>query len=362
MSINTIADKVYSDKRITTDDALRLFNSNDIFQIGSMASYIAEKKNGKSAYFIHNRHINPTNICINRCKFCAFSKDKGENGAYQLTLDEILAKAKSIEKGVTEFHIVGGLHPDLLFEFYLDMLRMLKREFPDIHIQAFTAVEIDYFSKLSGLPLKETLSRLKEAGLGSLPGGGAEIFNSNIRNVICEEKISGKRWLEIMETAHSIGLRSNATMLYGHIEGYKDRVDHMNSLRELQDKTGGFQAFIPLPFHPKNTKIERAFKETTGLDDLKTLAIARIFLDNFAHIKAFWIMLGEKMAQVSLNFGVDDIDGTVVEEKITHSAGAATAEELTKDEIVNLIKKAGKIPVERDTLYNVIKEYEYAGV
>lgn len=362
MSINKITDKVYSDKRITTDDALKLFNSNDIFEIGRMASYIAEKKNGKSAYFIHNRHINPTNICVNRCKFCAFSKDKGENGAYQLSLDEILVKARSSEKGVTEFHIVGGLHPDLPFEFYLDLLRMLKREFLEIHIQAFTAVEIDYFSRISGLSLKETLVALKVAGLGSLPGGGAEIFNTNIRNVICEEKISGKRWLEIMETAHSIGLRSNATMLYGHIEGYKDRVEHMNSLRELQDKTGGFQAFIPLPFHPKNTKIERPFKETTGIDDLKTLAIVRIFLDNFAHIKAFWIMLGEKMAQVSLNFGVDDIDGTVVEEKITHSAGAITSEEMTKEEIINLIKKAGKNPVERDTLYNVIKEYEHASV
>lgn len=360
MSIKTIADKVYSDKRITTDDALRLFNSNDIFEIGRMASYIAEKKNGKSAYFIHNRHINPTNICVNRCKFCAFSKDKGEKEAYQLTLDEILAKAKSAEKGVTEFHIVGGLHHDLPFEFYLDMLKMLKNELPDIHIQAFTAVEIDYFSKISSLSLKETLLRLKEAGLGSLPGGGAEIFNANVRNAICEEKISGKRWLEVMETAHSIGLRSNATMLYGHIEGYKDRVEHMNSLRELQDKTGGFQAFIPLPFHPKNTKIDRHFKETTGLDDLKTLAIARIFLDNFDHIKAFWIMLGEKMAQVSLNFGVDDIDGTVVEEKITHSAGASTSEEMTKEEIINLINKAGKTPVERDTLYNVVRRYEYA--
>ncbi len=362
MSINTIADKVYSDKRLTTDDALRLFNSNDIFEIGRMASYIAEKKNGKNAYFIHNRHINPTNICVNRCKFCAFSKDKGENGAYQLTLGEILEKARSAEKGVSEFHIVGGLHPDLPFEFYLEMLRALKKEFPHTHIQAFTAVEIDYFSRILALPLKETLLRLKEAGLGSLPGGGAEIFQATVRNAICEEKISGERWLEVMESAHSIGLRSNATMLYGHIEGYKDRVDHMNSLRELQDKTGGFQAFIPLPFHPKNTKIDRRLKETTGFDDLKTLAISRIFLDNFDHIKAFWIMLGEKMAQVSLNFGVDDIDGTVVEEKITHSAGAATSEEMTKEEIINLIRKAGKIPVERDTLYNVIKEYEYACV
>lgn len=362
MSIDKISEKVYSGQRINSDDAIELFYSNDIFRLGRMASYAAEKKNKKNVYFIHNRHINPTNICVNRCKFCAFSKDKGENGAYQLSLDEILAKARSSEKGVTEFHIVGGLHPDLPFEFYLDMLKMLKKEFPDIHIQAFTAVEIDYFSRISVLPLKETLLRLKEAGLGSLPGGGAEIFQANVRNAICEEKISGERWLEVMESAHSIGLRSNATMLYGHIEGYKDRVDHMNSLRKLQDKTGGFQAFIPLPFHPKNTKIDRRLKETTGFDDLKTLAISRIFLDNFDHIKAFWIMLGEKMAQVSLNFGVDDIDGTVVEEKITHSAGATTSEEMTKEEIINLIRKAGKIPVERDTLYNVIKEYEYACV
>ena len=201
--------------------------------------------------------------------------------------------------------------------------------------------------------------RLKEAGLGSLPGGGAEIFQANVRNAICEEKISGERWLEVMEAAHSIGLKSNATMLYGHIEGYEDRVAHMSSLRELQDRTGGFQAFIPLPFHPHNTRIKRRLKETTGMDDLKTLAISRIFLDNFDHIKAFWIMLGEKMAQVSLSFGVDDIDGTVVEEKITHAAGAKTSEELTKEEIINLIQKAGKVPVERDTLYNIIRMYEH---
>ena len=359
MPINIIEEKVYLNKRITPEEAIELFYSNDIFRLGRMASYATEKKNKKNVYFIHNRHINPTNICVNRCKFCAFSKDKGENGAYQLTLGEILEKARSAEKGVSEFHIVGGLHPDLPFEFYLEMLRALKKEFSHIHIQAFTAVEIDYFSRISALPHKETLLRLKEAGLGSLPGGGAEIFQANVRNAICEEKISGERWLEVMEAAHSIGLKSNATMLYGHIEGYEDRVAHMSSLRELQDRTGGFQAFIPLPFHPHNTRIKRRLKETTGMDDLKTLAISRIFLDNFDHIKTFWIMLGEKMAQVSLSFGVDDIDGTVVEEKITHAAGAKTSEELTKEEIINLIQKAGKVPVERDTLYNIIRMYEH---
>jgi aminodeoxyfutalosine synthase len=255
---------------------------------------------------------------------------------------------------VRELHIVSGLHPDLPFEWYLDMLRALKKEFPEIHLKAFTAVEIDYLSKLSGLNLKETLSKLREAGLGSLPGGGAEIFNKAVRNTLCAEKISGDRWLEVIETAHSIGLKSNATMLYGHIETIDHRIDHLLKLRELQDKTNGFQAFIPLSFHSQNTEIKKS-AYTTGFDDLKTLAISRLMLDNFDHIKAYWVMLGEKIAQISLSFGVDDLDGTVVEEKITKAAGGTTDGSMTKDNIVYLIKQAGRIPVERDTVYNVVK-------
>jgi aminodeoxyfutalosine synthase len=305
-------------------------------------------------YFVQNMHINPTNICVNRCKFCAFSRSKGEPGAYEMSIDDILMKARSAEKGVRELHIVSGLHPDLPFEWYLDLLQALKKEFPKIHLKAFTAVEIDYLSKLAGLGLKDTLLKLKEAGLGSMPGGGAEIFNSAVRSTLCAEKISGDRWLEVIEAAHGIGLKSNATMLYGHIETAEHRIDHLLKLRDLQDRTGGFQAFIPLSFHSQNTEIKKS-AYTTGFDDLKTLAISRLILDNFDHIKAYWVMLGEKIAQVSLSFGVDDLDGTVVEERITKAAGGTTDGSMTKDDIVHLIKQAGRTPVERDTVYNLVK-------
>jgi aminodeoxyfutalosine synthase len=319
-----------------------------------MASYRAEQKNGNRVYFVQNMHINPTNICVNRCKFCAFSRSKGQPGAYEMTIDDILGRARNAEKGVREFHIVSGLHPDLPFAWYLDMLRALKREFPRVHIKAFTAVEIDYLAKLAGLDLRETLIALREAGLGSLPGGGAEIFAPGVRNALCAEKISGDRWIEVMETAHGIGLRSNATMLYGHIESIEDRVDHLLRLRELQDRTGGFQAFIPLSFHSQNTEIRKS-SYTTGFDDLKTLAVSRLLLDNFDHIKAYWVMLGEKITQVSLSFGVDDIDGTVVEERITRMAGGTTEGCMEKDALVNLIKQTGRTAVERDTLYNTVR-------
>jgi aminodeoxyfutalosine synthase len=274
-----------------------------------------------------------------------------------MSISDILEKARSAGKGVRELHIVSGLHPDLPFSWYLDMLRALKKEFPKIHLKAFTAVEIDYLAKLSGLGLKKTLLQLKEAGLGSLPGGGAEIFNAAVRNRLCAEKISGKRWLEVIRVAHSVGLKSNATMLYGHIETAEHRIDHLLKLRELQDRTNGFQAFIPLSFHSQNTEIKKS-AYTTGFDDLKTLAISRLMLDNFDHIKAYWVMLGEKIAQVSLNFGVDDLDGTVVEEKITKAAGGTTDGSMTRDDIIDLIKQAGRTPVERDTVYNVVKVWK----
>lgn len=356
MELTKIEKKIFAGERLSAEDGLTLFYSNDLLSIGRIANYVSMKKNGNYVYFIQNRHINPTNICINRCRLCAFSRDKGDLDSYSMTIEEVMDVARKSEEGVTEFHIVGGLNPELDLDYYLRLIKSLKSEFPDVHIQAFTAVEIDYLASISELTIKETVSLLKEVGLGSLPGGGAEIFNSSIRKAICDKKISGERWLEVMETAHRLGLRSNATMLYGHIEGYEDRVAHLIKLRELQDSTGGFQSFIPLSFHPWNTGINKKGL-TTGFDDLKTLAISRIFLDNFDHIKAFWIMLGEKVAQVSLNFGVDDIDGTVVEEKITHSAGAMTEEAMSKEELIHLIKEAGKIPVERDTLYNVIRIY-----
>jgi aminodeoxyfutalosine synthase len=355
---DSIRNKVLSGQRLTKEDAVALFQSDDIFAIGRLASHVAEKKNGKNAYFIVNRHINPTNICVNRCKFCAFSRSKGEDGAYELTIEEIIEKLKNghgsrvTGHGFSEVHIVGGLHPDWRFEYYLEMLSSIKQVFPSIAIKAFTAVEIDYMSKISGLGLKETLLQLKKSGLDIMPGGGAEIFAEDTRNRLCPEKISGERWLGVMETAHRVGIKTNATMLYGHIETIEDRVDHLLKLRDLQDRTGGFQAFIPLAYHPKNTEMGGFY--SSGIDDLKTIAISRLVLDNFGHIKAYWIMLGEKVSQVALLFGTDDIDGTIIEEKITHSAGAMSEEGMTKEELIHIIKKAGKVPVQRDAFYNTI--------
>ncbi|HSM00688.1 MAG TPA: aminofutalosine synthase MqnE [Candidatus Limnocylindria bacterium] len=355
-SLRTIQDKVSAGVRLSEEDALALFLSRDIHAVGEMADLANRRVNGDRVYFIVNRHINPTNICVNRCKFCAFSKGREEPLAYTMTMDEILSRAEEARfENATELHIVGGLHPELPFDFYLRMLRALRERFPEMHIQAFTAVEIDYFSKITRLSLEEVIRQLKDAGLGSLPGGGAEIFDPEIRNRICPEKITGDRWLEIMEAVHNAGMRSNATMLYGHVETLASRVDHMRRLRDLQDRTGGFQSFIPLAFHPKNTEIAKGY--TSGLTDLLTLAVGRIYLDNFRHVKSFWIMVGPKVAQVSLHFGVNDIDGTVVEERITHAAGATTGQEMTVAELVTLIRQAGRIPVERDTLYNVVREW-----
>jgi aminodeoxyfutalosine synthase len=357
-TFETIAAKVRNAQRISPDEALVLFGSNDLLAIGELAALANKRKNGKSVYFNVNRHINPTNICVNRCAFCAFSRTSGEEGAYSLALDEICRRAVEAEgEGATEVHIVGGLHPDLPFEYYEEVLRAIRAAAPHLHIKAFTAVEIDYFSRISGCSIEQVLERLMKAGLGSMPGGGAEILVEEVRHKICPEKISGQRWLEIIRLAHRSGLKTNATMLYGHVESHADRVAHMHMLRELQDETGGFQAFIPLAFQPENSDLKLDIKGTSGLDDLKTLAIARIFLDNFGHIKAYWVMLGDKIAQVSLAFGVDDLDGTVVEEKIGHDAGASSPQSLSKEGIITLIRKAGKSPVERDTLYRPLHRF-----
>lgn len=353
--LKTIGHKVLSGKRLTRKDAIELFNSDDIFTLGKLASHVCGKKNGNKAYFVVNRHVNPTNICVNRCKFCAYSRSKGEAGAFELTIDDVLKRLQPSTlspQPFSEVHIVGGLHPDWPFEYYADMLSVIKALFPSIAIKAFTAVEIDYFSRISGLPVEDVLQELKESGLDAMPGGGAEIFSSGIRNKLCPEKISGERWLEVHEAAHRCGVPTNATMLYGHLETYEDRVDHLLSLRELQDKTGGFQAFIPLSYHPMNTEIGGGFP--SGIEDLKTVAVSRLVLDNFDHIKAYWIMLGEKIAQLALLFGADDLDGTIVEEKITHSAGARSSEGLTKKQLEYLIRKAGRTPVERDAFYRPV--------
>ncbi len=354
--LKKIEEKIISGKRLTERDALKLFEGDDIFSLGRLASSIAKKKNGNKAYFIRNRHINPTNICVNRCRFCAFSRSAGQEGAFELTIEEIVNKLRPLVRAgrpISEVHIVGGLHPDWPFEYYLEMISTIKKHFPQLHIKAFTAVEVDYMSGISGLGLGETLTALKSNGLDSMPGGGAEIFAPAIRNRLCPEKISGTRWLEVMTAAHRAGIKTNATMLYGHIEKYEDRVDHLFSLRKLQDRTGGFQAFIPLAYHPKNTQIKGRY--TSGIDDLKTIAISRLVLDNFDHIKAYWIMLGEKISQLALKFGADDIDGTIIEEKITHSAGAMTGEQLSADQLIFLIKRAGKVPVERDSFYRKVR-------
>jgi aminodeoxyfutalosine synthase len=265
---------------------------------------------------------------------------------------------QAVAQGATEIHIVGGLHPDLPFEFYLEMLRIVAGVSPVLHIKAFTAVEIEYLSRIARLSVPEVLAELKTAGLGSLPGGGAEILGKAVRDRLCPEKISGERWLEIMREVHRAGLKSNATMLYGHVETYADRIDHMRRLRDLQDETGGFQVFIPLAFQKENNPLGHLKSPTSGgVDDLKTLAIGRLYLDNFANIKAYWVMLGEKIAQTSLCLGVNDLDGTVAEEKIGHDAGAVSPQSMGRDDIVNLIRTAGRIPVERDTLYNELRVY-----
>lgn len=356
-TFQTISDKVRNNVRISPQEALFLYNSCDLFELGELAAFVNERKNGKNVFYNVNRHINPTNICVNRCAFCAFYRTAGDSGAYTLALDKICGMAAAAEaEGATEVHIVGGLHPDLPFEFYEEMLSALRQSAPSLHIKAFTAVEIDYFARISGLSINTVLKRLMAAGLGSMPGGGAEILVEQVRQQICPEKISGERWLEIIRLAHLAGLKTNATMLYGHVESLADRVAHMEMLRKLQDETGGFQAFIPLAFQPENSALKLDIKGTSGLDDVKTLAVARIFLDNFDHIKAYWVMLGEKIAQVALAFGVNDLDGTVVEEKIGHDAGAQSPQSLSREGIISMISKAGKIPVERDTLYRPVNK------
>ena len=357
-TFESIARNVTAQQRISNEEALFLFQSNDLLAVGELAALANERKNGKNVFFNVNRHINPTNICVNRCAFCAFSRTPGQEGAYTLALDEICRRAVEAQgEGATEVHIVGGLHPDLPLEYYEEVLRGIRSAAPALHIKAFTAVEIEYFSRISGGTIEEVLQRLIAAGLGSMPGGGAEILVEDVRRKICPEKISGGRWLEIIRLAHRAGLKTNATMLYGHVEGYADRVAHLGMLRELQDETGGFQAFIPLAFQPENSDLKLDIKGTSGLDDLKTLAIARIFLDNFDHIKAYWVMLGEKIAQVALAFGVNDLDGTVVEERIGHDAGAASPQSLSKEGIIALIRKAGRVPLERDTLYRPLRRF-----
>jgi len=360
--LDDIRAKVHAGTRLTFDDGLALEASNDFFTLGELANIVRERKNGNVTYYNVNTHLNPTNVCVYRCAFCSFRADlKGAN-AYVMSDEQILDRAReATQNGCTELHIVGGLHHQLPYDWYLGIIRNIHREFPDLHLKAWTAVEWDWFEKLTKRPTRELLAEMKEAGLGSLPGGGAEIFHPEIRSKICDYKADADQWLHVHRMWHELGGKSNATMLYGHIERPEHRIDHMVRLRELQDITGGFQTFIPLAFHPENNTLGQGIPKPSGMTDLKTMAIARLMLDNFPHIKAYWQMLGAKIAQVAQSYGADDIDGTVVHEKIYHAAGSDSPQELAVADLRRLIEEAGRVPVERDTLYHAVERTEPAG-
>ncbi len=360
--LSSIIEKVKNSQDLDFEDGIALMKSRNLSLIGALADYVRRKTVGDKVMFVTNCHINYTNICISKCRFCAYYREKGEKDAFTLTIDEIMEKAeRAWRMGATELHIVGSLNPDLPFEYYEDMLSKLHERFPNLALKAFTAVEIAHISEISGMHLKEVLLRLKKAGLTCLPGGGGEIFNENIRKRICPDKISGEQWLEVMKTAHKLGIKSNATMLYGHIETPSDVIEHILKIRELQKETKGFQAFIPLRFHPENTFLHKqgmVKHEATGFDDLKIIAVSRLLLNGYINnIKTYWVMVGEKLAQVALNYGANDMDGTIMEERITHAAGGTTPEYMPKERLIHLIKNAGRIPVERTASYDIIKEY-----
>jgi len=353
-----IWEKVRAGQRLGFDDGLVLYQTVDLLGLGYLANYVREKLHGNVTYFNVNRHINPTNVCVASCRLCAFGKKIRDPRAYTLSLEQVWQKAsEGYTDSVTEFHIVGGLHPELTLDWYCELFRGLKERFPHVHLKALTMVEIAYLARRSKLSIRETLLRLKEAGVDSLPGGGAEIFRESVRRQICDHKITGEEWLAVAREAHRLGLKSNCTMLYGHVETDEDRVDHLLRLRQLQDETGGFLAFVPLAFHPENTALSH-LPPTTGFADLKNIAVSRLLLDNIPHIKAYWVMMTPRVAQIAQHFGADDIDGTVVEEKIYHDAGATTSQALSRQEIVRLIREAGREPVERDTLYRPVQRSE----
>ena len=351
-----ISYKVLSGDRINEEEALYLFESNELTALGMLAEYINRKRHGMNAYFIVNRQINPTNVCVYQCDFCAFGVKKSDPKAYEMSMEEILKKVEETYlAGGREIHMVGGIPAHWEYERYVSLVREIKKHFPEIVIKAWTAIEIHHMAKISKKSYREVLEELKEAGLEALPGGGAEIFSERARAIISPNKANAREYLEVHRTAHELGIPTNATMLYGHVETLSERVEHMAKLREIQDDTGGFQVFIPLAYWPEGTRL--GGRRTSSVDDLKTIAVSRIFLDNFEHIKAYWITLGEKLTQVALNFGADDVDGTIEEEKIVHSAGTRSAYGHSVDKLVSLIKKAGKVPTERDTFYNVKRVY-----
>ena len=357
--LKTIASKVYSGERLSRQDAITLYQSDDLLTIGSLAQFARERKAGpgkeKHVYYIHNMHLNPTNYCVETCRFCSYANPEDQKRAYTWTIDRVLEEAtKGVNLGINEIHMVGGLNPACDLNYYEDVLRAVKKKFPQIHMKAMTAVEIEYLANLEGISYEATLKRLIAAGLGSMPGGGAEIFDDAVREHMAVKKTPAPVWLEIHGTAHKLGLNTNATMLTGIGESIENKVDHMLLLREQQDKTGGFLCFIPLKCYYEGTNIKDEVTEPTGYDLLKDVAISRLLLDNFPHIKAYWIQLGEKLAQIAFSFGADDMDGTIVEEKITHAAGAKTPLQMAKENMESLISQAGFTPVERDTIYNIL--------
>jgi aminodeoxyfutalosine synthase len=358
--LNPIREKVEAGQRLSFQDGVTLYHTTDILAVGYLANLVRERLHGNTTYFNVNRHINPTDVCVASCRLCAFGKRVRDPKAYTMSLEEVWQRAgEGYTEAVTEFHIVGGLHPELTLDWYCEMLRGLKERFPRVHLKAFTMVEIAYLARRTKIGVRETLERLRDAGMDSLPGGGAEIFAPAVRRIICDHKIDGDDWIETARAAHQLGLRSNCTMLYGHIENDADRVDHLVRLRNLQEETGGFVTFIPLAFHPDNTPLQHIGK-TTGFADIRNIAVARLMLDNIPHIKAYWVMMTPRMAQIALRFGADDIDGTIVEERIYHDAGATTSQGLRRAELLQLIRKAGRTPVERDTLYRPVQRTETA--
>jgi aminodeoxyfutalosine synthase len=359
-SLKSIAEKVLQQVRISTDDALVLFKEGEIGFLGALANYIRESKYGNKTFFNRNFHIEPTNVCVFNCTFCSYSRlYKNKEAGWELNIDQMMHIVKKYDHiPVTEVHIVGGVHPKMDLDFFCELLRQIKSHRPDLHLKGFTAVELDYMFRKAKLTRKEGMLKLKEAGLQSLPGGGAEIFNPEIRKQICEDKVDGAGWLDIHRTAHELGMHSNATMLYGHVEKYEDRIDHMNQLRMMQDETKGFNCFIPLKFRNMDNDMSH-LPEVSLIEDIKTYAVARIFMDNFAHLKAYWPMLGRNNAQLMLSYGVDDLDGTIDDStKIYSMAGSEEqVPSMTTDQLCDLIRDVNRMPVERDTVYNIIKEY-----
>jgi aminodeoxyfutalosine synthase len=355
-ALESVREKVLTGKRLSFEDGVALYRSHDLLALGALANHVREERHGDAAYFVWNAHINHTNVCVATCDFCAFAAKRDEPRAYTMRLEEVFEGVSKLPKAVREVHIVGGLHPDLPWSYFVDMMAGIKGVRPDIHVKAFTAVEIFFFHRIYRKPVAEVLAELKSAGLDSMPGGGAEIFAKETRDKIIQGKADAEQWLDVMREAHAQGIPTNATMLYGHVESVEDRVDHLLRLRALQDETGGFVTYIPLAFQPWEAPAMK-LPETTGFDDLKAIAVGRLLLDNFPHVKSYWIMIGPRLAQVGLSFGADDLDGTVTEEKIAHDAGAQTAQSLTVHELCRLIREAGRRPIERDTVFNVVKEW-----